>query len=233
MIGLSKICSIALLLSLPLFASAETLETTEPTQNVAVVQDVTQQDVVPEPSAVPPAEVQVAPEVVDQADPQTIQTAPAVDPVTATTSELLEKAKRENAARYSMRRAELSPTECLATAMYHEARGEGTVGMLGVAFVIYNRVMSGKYPSDICKVVMQPSQFSFVSDRNPDNIKDWATYEKILALAVDLVENGGFQRITSPVGAALYFNSFRSIGRWGYAKAMHYVVTIGRQHFFK
>jgi len=51
---------------------------------------------------------------------------------------------------------------CIAVAVYHEARGESLEGQLAVAQVIKTRAMSGKYPSDWCGVVKQPWQFSFV-----------------------------------------------------------------------
>src|SRR5688500_11742487 len=52
--------------------------------------------------------------------------------------------------------------ECLATAVYFEARGEPLAGQLAVAEVVLNRSRSGRYPADICAVVKQPWQFSFV-----------------------------------------------------------------------
>ncbi len=51
---------------------------------------------------------------------------------------------------------------CLATAVYFEARGESVEGQLAVARVVMNRAASGKYPADWCSVVKQPAQFSFV-----------------------------------------------------------------------
>jgi spore germination cell wall hydrolase CwlJ-like protein len=54
-------------------------------------------------------------------------------------------------------------TNCLATAVYYEARGESLDGQLAVARVIMNRASSGRYPSDWCGVVTQPWQFSFVN----------------------------------------------------------------------
>ena len=52
---------------------------------------------------------------------------------------------------------------CLATAVYHEARGESIEGQLAVARVVINRAVSGKYPTSWCGVVKQPWQFSFVN----------------------------------------------------------------------
>jgi spore germination cell wall hydrolase CwlJ-like protein len=51
---------------------------------------------------------------------------------------------------------------CLATAVYFEARGESLEGQLAVARVVMNRAASGRYPPDYCSVVKQPAQFSFV-----------------------------------------------------------------------
>ena len=51
---------------------------------------------------------------------------------------------------------------CLATAVYFEARGESVEGQLAVARVVMNRAASGLYPTDWCSVVKQPAQFSFV-----------------------------------------------------------------------
>ncbi|MEP7129818.1 MAG: cell wall hydrolase [Sphingomicrobium sp.] len=51
---------------------------------------------------------------------------------------------------------------CLATAVYFEARGESVQGQLAVARVVMNRSVSGRYPPDWCGVVKQHAQFSFV-----------------------------------------------------------------------
>lgn len=65
------------------------------------------------------------------------------------------------------REAEL---HCLATAIYHEARGEPERGQLVVGGVILNRVASRFYPDTICQVVYQnvhmrnACQFSFACD---------------------------------------------------------------------
>jgi spore germination cell wall hydrolase CwlJ-like protein len=51
---------------------------------------------------------------------------------------------------------------CLAHAVYFEARGEPLEGQLAVAEVVMNRASSGRYPATYCGVVRQASQFSFV-----------------------------------------------------------------------
>ena len=63
-----------------------------------------------------------------------------------------------------------SERNCLADAIYHEARGESVAGQLAVADVILNRKASEYYPDTICGVVYQGShrvtgcQFSFTCD---------------------------------------------------------------------
>lgn len=59
---------------------------------------------------------------------------------------------------------------CLAQAIYYEARGESQRGQMAVAEVIMNRVRSGYYPNSVCGVVYQGShratgcQFTFTCD---------------------------------------------------------------------
>ncbi|HEY1606610.1 MAG TPA: cell wall hydrolase [Allosphingosinicella sp.] len=52
--------------------------------------------------------------------------------------------------------------DCLATAIYFESRGEPIEGQLAVADVVLNRAASGRYPPDLCDVITQHAQFSFV-----------------------------------------------------------------------
>lgn len=72
--------------------------------------------------------------------------------------------KINNAKRFSQEH------ECLAQAVYYEARSEITEGQLAVAEVIMNRVADERYPSSICGVVYQGSsrstgcQFTFTCD---------------------------------------------------------------------
>ncbi|MCR9268402.1 MAG: cell wall hydrolase [Hyphomonadaceae bacterium] len=64
----------------------------------------------------------------------------------------------------------LRQKQCLATAIYYEARSESIKGQLGVAEVIINRVNDHRYPNTICDVVFQGAtrttgcQFTFTCD---------------------------------------------------------------------
>jgi spore germination cell wall hydrolase CwlJ-like protein len=75
--------------------------------------------------------------------------------------------------------------DCLANAVYFEARGEPIEGQLAVAEVVLNRASSGKYPTDICGVVTQPWQFSFVNatGRIPAADRSSESWRKAVAIA--------------------------------------------------
>ena len=64
--------------------------------------------------------------------------------------------------RYSIGAPLDEQANCIAVAVYFEARGETLDGQLAVARVIMNRAASGRYPPSWCEVVKQPWQFSFV-----------------------------------------------------------------------
>ena len=78
-------------------------------------------------------------------------------------------------------------TNCLATAVYFEARGESLEGQLAVARVVMNRAVSGRYPTDWCGVVKQPAQFSFVRHGEfpyvDTNCDAWKKAEAVAQLA--------------------------------------------------
>ena len=75
--------------------------------------------------------------------------------------------------------------DCLASAVYFEARGEPIEGQLAVAEVVLNRVASAKYPDTICEVVVQPWQFSFVNrtGRIPAADRSSEAWRKAVAVA--------------------------------------------------
>jgi N-acetylmuramoyl-L-alanine amidase len=76
---------------------------------------------------------------------------------------------------------------CLATAVYFEARSESLEGQLAVARVVMNRAASGQYPSTWCNVVKQPWQFSFVQHGQFPAITDadsWKTAQGVARVAM-------------------------------------------------
>ena len=90
---------------------------------------------------------------------------------------------------------------CLAQAVYFEARGEPLEGQLAVAQVVINRVRDARYPSTVCQVVFQNEQwrhrcqFSFACDGRSDSPSDrraWRTAQLVSAMAV----TGDWQDLT-------------------------------------
>jgi len=75
--------------------------------------------------------------------------------------------------------------ECLANAVYFEARSEPIEGQLAVAEVVMNRAASGRYPSDLCAVITQKAQFSFIrKGKFPSANRESAAWKKAVAIAV-------------------------------------------------
>src|SRR4051812_22889021 len=74
--------------------------------------------------------------------------------------------------------------ECLANAVYFEARSEPIEGQLAVAEVVLNRAASGRYPTDLCAVITQPAQFSFIRHgRFPHADRGSEAWRKAVAIA--------------------------------------------------
>ncbi|KTE78357.1 MULTISPECIES: cell wall hydrolase [unclassified Sphingopyxis] len=72
---------------------------------------------------------------------------------------------------------------CLAQAVYFESRGESLAGQLAVAHVVINRAKSGRFPTTLCGVVHQPSQFSFVRRGKMPAVRNAAQWSNALAIA--------------------------------------------------
>jgi cell wall hydrolase len=74
--------------------------------------------------------------------------------------------------------------ECLANAVYFEARSEPIEGQLAVAEVVLNRAASGRYPTDLCAVITQKAQFSFIQrGRFPRADRSSEAWKKAVAIA--------------------------------------------------
>jgi spore germination cell wall hydrolase CwlJ-like protein len=74
--------------------------------------------------------------------------------------------------------------ECLANAVYFEARSEPIEGQLAVAEVVLNRAASGRYPTDLCSVITQKAQFSFIQrGKFPRANRDSQAWKKAVAIA--------------------------------------------------
>lgn len=93
--------------------------------------------------------------------------------------------------------------QCLAGAIYFESKGEPLTGQLAVAEVIINRAKSGRFPTNVCGVVKQRGQFSFVRGGQIPNINAGAAYRTAIAVAKVALASAW----NSPADKALYFNT--------------------------
>jgi hypothetical protein len=119
-----------------------------------------------------------------------------------------------------------SELECLAGAVYFEAKGESLAGQLAVARVIVARAHSGRYPGSYCGVVYQPSQFSFVRGHAMPainhNTRFWANAARIAQIA----DQGSWK---SPVEGALFFHATRAAPGWNKTR----LAAIGGHIFYR
>lgn len=97
--------------------------------------------------------------------------------------------------------------QCLAEALYFEARGEDAQGVFAVAEVILNRVDSRQYPNSVCGVINQGTgaryqcQFTYNCDGIANNIGEPAAFARVGVVA-RLMLDGAPRQLTS--GATHY-----------------------------
>jgi spore germination cell wall hydrolase CwlJ-like protein len=117
---------------------------------------------------------------------------------------------------------------CLATAVYFEARGESVEGQLAVARVVMNRAMSGRYPPDWCGVVKQHAQFSFVQHGAFPWIDtasaSWARAQGVARLAIANV-------VPSVGNDVLWYHADYVAPSWGHR--LNVVEKIGAHIFYR
>ena len=134
----------------------------------------------------------------------------------------------------AQRRVQLAEENCLARAVYFEARSESELGQVAVAKVILNRVKDPEYPNTICGVVYQGSgrrnscQFSFACDGLPDDVKSasaWANAKRVAKMTI-----AGDAKVAALTNATNYHADYVK-PKW--AKSMKRLVKIGRHIFYE
>jgi spore germination cell wall hydrolase CwlJ-like protein len=119
---------------------------------------------------------------------------------------------------------------CVAVAIYHEARGESLEGQLAVARVIMNRAASGKYPPSWCGTVKQPWQFSFVNPRSgamPGVNASSAAWRKAQAITRLAIANV----VPSLSNDVLWYHADYVAPSWG--RRLSFVSKIGTHIFYR
>lgn len=129
--------------------------------------------------------------------------------------------------------ARVAAMDCLARAVYYEARSEPLSGQRAVAQVVLNRARHPAFPSTICGVVYQGSerstgcQFTFTCDGSqavrPSGVR-WSQAINVATRALDgFVERG--------VGWATHYHADYVVPYW--ASDLDKIASIGRHVFYR
>lgn len=122
---------------------------------------------------------------------------------------------------------------CLARAVYFEARGESTRGQTAVAQVVLARKRQPGRPKTICGVVYEGShlstgcQFSFTCDGIADTINNRAAWTRAKSIASRAMRG----KLKSVARGATYFHANYVRPYW--ASSMVKVATIGTHVFYR
>jgi spore germination cell wall hydrolase CwlJ-like protein len=123
--------------------------------------------------------------------------------------------------------------ECLADAVYYEARGETPSGQAAVAQVVMNRVRHPAFPKSICGVVFQGAynrtgcQFSFACDGSMRHARDVGAWNRARKIAARALSGD----IANQIGAATHFHTLAVSPGWG--PRLLRVAQVGMHIFYR
>ena len=131
-----------------------------------------------------------------------------------------------------------SESDCLAQAIYHEARGESEAGQYAVANVIVNRALSGKFPSTLCGVIYQNAskgyhrcQFTFACDGRTDAPREQRAWARSQNIAKEVyAEFASGRQMESLPRSVLYYHTRSSNPSW--SNTFTQVASIGSHLFY-
>lgn len=124
--------------------------------------------------------------------------------------------------------------QCLAEALYFEARGESLKGQFAVAEVILNRVAANGYPNSVCGVIRQGAngkrgcQFSYVCDGKPETISEPAAWDRAGKVARLMLDGKTPERLTA---GATHFHTHQV--RPGWSQVFPQTARIGAHVFYR
>jgi spore germination cell wall hydrolase CwlJ-like protein len=173
------------------------------------------------------------PEVAQRPEPEKIEKRLAMTPPVWKLESTFKLKRNEKQKIVAERRIRLAEENCLAKAVYFEARSESELGQLAVAKVILNRVKDPNYPKTICGVVYQGSdrrnscQFSFACDGVADEVKSKEAWDHSKLIAQKAIDGDQTIRI---IGAATNYHADYVRPKW--AKEMRKLIKIGRHIFY-
>lgn len=123
--------------------------------------------------------------------------------------------------------------QCLAEALYFEARGETVRGQFAVAEVIRNRVKSARFPGSYCGVINQGTgkkyqcQFTYTCDGNKEVIAEPAAFARVGKVA-RLMLDGAVPALTD---GATHYHTNAVNPRW--SRVYTKTASIGVHQFYR
>lgn len=120
---------------------------------------------------------------------------------------------------------------CLTLTVFHEARGESEVGQAAVAQTVINRTKDERFPKTVCKVVHQPSAYSWTLQRNKAaEKKERESWDKSLEIAKIALQNGNrYKRI---IGDATHYHKVGEKPKWSRSPKMKKIGKVGKHIFY-
>ena len=129
-----------------------------------------------------------------------------------------------------LREVDPKAQQCLALALYWEARGEGQEGMLAVTSVVLNRVEDGRFPDTVCDVVYEGGeygrcQFSWWCDGKSDEPTNQTEWSEVNGLAHTFLA----RKPQDPTDGALFYHATSIQRPW----RRHLTAQIGNHIFYR
>lgn len=124
--------------------------------------------------------------------------------------------------------------QCLAEAVYFEARSESETGQAAVAQVVINRAQSGLYPKSICGVVYQNQhrfracQFTFACEGKSLAIKETASWRTAQRIANNVLDGATY---LPAVGTSTHYHADYVAPWW--SRKLKRTDQIGRHIFYR
>lgn len=123
--------------------------------------------------------------------------------------------------------------QCLAEALYFEARGESVRGMFAVGEVIMNRVDNAQFPDTLCGVINQGTgrkyacQFTYTCDGLAEHIGEPRAWDRVGKVAMMLIE-GAPRQLTD---GATHYHTKAVNPSW--SRVYPRTASIGAHHFYR
>jgi spore germination cell wall hydrolase CwlJ-like protein len=123
--------------------------------------------------------------------------------------------------------------DCLAQAIYYEARSESEDGQRAVAQVVLNRMRHPSYPATVCGVVYQGSQrstgcqFTFTCDGSLALPARGANWDRARRIAAEALAG----KVYAPVGYSTHYHTVAVLPYW--ASSLAKTAVIGAHIFYR